>query len=455
MPRHRCWILLLAALAGCRARLEPYRWGLSPEADAQRVARFTDSDLQHKTERLFIEPDLNNDNYLSLRASEARAVPFLIRALDDPRTWTAVFATPGYKLTANSPFQRICDLLGSADGIGAAKPVARYLKHPDPRFRQHAARLLGILGTADCLEPLKVALADPERHVREAALSGVKRGLDKRHDPLFLDGVFAVVLPLLTDGKYEITGPAEVLAEIDIGRAAPILEGPAYFNAANPQLHGVLESLNRDDVKVPLAILLPLMKDIESHEWEYAQALLLYARNPDSAAEARIRWLLHSPSDSIADGAAGALEILAGIDPWEVVKDAWEERKFAALTQAQRYYYAVSEYHGEVCNGGHHQYFYNSAADHYVEAIAGLRAMALPGKAALLERALTAFAGGKPPVQWQARRDLVEGFQPPAEAVLERADNLYFESEKKPDERVEVALALWAVAHRDEFVKGR
>src|SRR5215472_3747846 len=164
MPRHRCWILLLAALVGCRARQEPYRWGLSPEADAQRVARFTDSDLQHKTERLFIEPDLNNDNYLSLRASGGRAVPFLIRALDDPRAWTAVFATPGYKLTANSPFQRICDLLCSADGIGAAKPVARYLKHPDSRFRQHAARLLGILGTADCLEPLKVALADPERH---------------------------------------------------------------------------------------------------------------------------------------------------------------------------------------------------------------------------------------------------------------------------------------------------
>ena len=452
----KVWCLaLILAPAGCRIAQEKYHWGASLENDRQRAAGLSDADLRRMVEGLYVEKDPDGASFMALRAAGVRAVPLLIRALDDPRTWNMTFPDPRYKLTVNSPFERIAGLLALADGIGAVKPAAKYLKHNDRWIRLHAASLLGGLATADCLEPVKLALADPDRLVRESALSGIRNGLGHRRDQTFIQGAFAAVLPMLNEGKYDTTTPAETLLAIDLARAVPILESPAYFSAANPQLSEVLSALNRGDVRVPRAILMPLMKQMEPREREYAKMLPLYARNPDAAAEAMFRSLVNSPSDSIAYEAAGALEILAGVEPWEVVKDGWEDRKFVALTQAQQYYMAVADYHGEVCNGGHRQYFYNSSAGHYGEAIAGLRAMGLAGKATILEKAAGAFAGGKPPLAWEPRRELVVAFARPAEAVLARADDAYFESEKKPRERVEVALALWTVAHRNEFVKPR
>ncbi len=453
MWRKVCPQVLVLALLGCGARPQQQIWGVDHAADAKLAARLSDADLQRMVERLFVEDD-RDDTYFGLRAAGQRAVPFLIRALDDPRTRTKVFRRGKYPVTT-SPFQRISNLLRWAGAVGAVKPLTSYLQHPNLEFRRQAVAVLAGLAAPDCLEPVKSALADSDRRIRQEALSGLNSGLERNTDPAFRDQIFAAVLPLLKDGRYDMTGPAQILAKIDVQRAIPILESRDYFNSANPQLRDVLEALNRDDVRVPLTVLMPLMKELESRGSDYAAALLLYARNPDSAAERTFRALLSSADEFVAGGAAEGLQIVKGVDPGSAIDEGWKDDKFAALTPAQQYYLAVSDYQAEVDNGGHRQYFYNSASDHNVETLQGLRAMGLARKAAILEYSQTAFPGGHAPTIWDLRRQIVTDFSGAEESVLSRADEQFYDSEKKPGERVTVALALWAVNHPQDFKKPR
>lgn len=430
------------------------------EAERKREsARFTDADLRRMVDRLFVEDDPGRVNFHGLLYAGARPLPYLLKALDDPRTSTMVFEKTGFDPIEMSPFGRICSLLDDLAPAEAAKPLARYLELPDPMFRRGAASLLARLGCAECLEPVKRALADKDRQVRESALSGLSRGLGKRQrDEKFLSGVFPVLVPLLNAGTYLTVSPAGVMMAADPVKAAPILESPRYCTVRNPQLREVLAALDREGVKVPREILLPLLAQLEplaikeSREGgTYAAALVLYANNPDDRAESRFRTLVHSPSSTIASTAARGLEVLAGIDPHGAVWDVYGKRGFAAMTGPQQFYFAVEIYRDEVNNGGHNQYFYNDDSDLYRIAIEGLRAMGAPSKAAILSEAARAFAPGRPAPTEAERRNQMEEFGPPQSRIFEMADQRFYKSENEPGGFLDVLLAQYALEHRRDF----
>jgi hypothetical protein len=429
------------------------------EADRKKESsRFTDGDLQRMVDRLFIEADPKRANFHGLLWAGRRPVPFLIKALNEPRTWTTVFFDKDY-LTGNSPFQRICDLLDNTAPAEAAKPLARYLEHPDPEFRRQAATVLGNIGASDCLEPVKKALADKDREVRQFAMIGLMNGLERQQrDETFVPGIYLALVPLLKTGVYSTEGPANVLTAIDVAKAVPILESPQYLVVSNPQLHEVLTALDRDGVKVRLATILPLLAELEglaikkkTREWDYAAALMLYARNPDDLAGNRFQVLTGSPSSTIAAAGARGLEILAGINASEAVGAIYQRRGFAAMTKPQRYYHAIEDYRDEVDNGGHSQYFYNSSGDIYETAIEGLRAIGATSKAAILSGAMRAFAPFPPATKNAERRDWMEAFRDPEDRIFAAADKSFNESEERPGERLDVLLTQYALQHRSDF----
>jgi len=363
-------------------------------------ARFTDADLQRMVDRLFVQDDPGRANFHGLLYAGARPLPFLLKALDDPRMSTIVFDKNGFDPIETSPFGRVCSLLDNLAPVEAAKPLARYLDHPDPKFRCQAVSLLALIGCGDCLEPVKKALTDGDHELRELALSGLKGGLARQQrDEKFASGVFPVLVPLLGAGTYSTVGPADVMMAADPVRAAPILESPRYFAVRNPQLREVLAALDHKDVRVPREILLPLLAQLEPlatkesrGESIYAAALILYANNPDDRAESRFWTLVDSPSSTIASTAAQGLKMLAGINPHNAVWDAYNKRGFVAMTKPQQFYFAIELYRDEVNNGGHNQYFYNDESDLYHVAIEGLRTIGAPSKAAILSDAAGAFA---------------------------------------------------------------
>jgi hypothetical protein len=443
-------IVLLTSLVACR---RPER------VDARAAAQVSDAELKAMVDRLFVDYDPERANFRTLMAAGDRAVPFLVQALGEPRTQTAVFK--GTRFDGTSPFDRICSLLSHANSAQAVDPLTQYLQHADPAFRGAAASVLARIGTVECLQPVKKALADPERRVREYCLGGIRGGLkDRRQSQAFLAGVFEAVAPLLKDGDYDPYGPANVLAAIDAGQAAPLLESPECFTTRNPQLRDVLKALNFEGHKTPHAILMPLLRELAPaaasngrRGLEFASALRLYARNPDADAEATFRGLLYAPNDSVATGAASALEILAGIDTARVMS-LGHDSKFAIMTTPQRYYFAVSEYHYEVCNGGHDQFFGNTAGNLYPTVVEGLWAMGASSKAAILDEALRAF-GMRPATDRTKRQAQMERLSGVADTIWRVADQQYYESEKKPGERIEVLLSLWAVGNRGDFERAR
>lgn len=142
-------------------------------AQRRKAAQYSDAELKRMVDRLFVKDDPGRANFDALLYAGTRPLPYLLKALDEPRTWTSVFPGNGPYSFSESPFSRICSLLRFLRPAAAVAPVARYLNHPSPEFRRNAAMLLASIGTKDCLEPVKKALADSDSQVREFTLIGL------------------------------------------------------------------------------------------------------------------------------------------------------------------------------------------------------------------------------------------------------------------------------------------
>ena len=251
-----------------------------------------DAEILQMVDRLFVQED-EDFNLDRLRLVGIRAAPFLIEALENPRTATARFRNTDFGFTARSPFERICHLLALTAPPEAVRTVARYIDHKDDHFRKQAALTLGNIGTSECAEPMLKALADEQDFVRSYAMMGIEQGMEaSRCTKDFLDTMFPALVRLLNrhDGSVSGRAPALLLA-IDAVRALPILLSPEYFTVENRELNYIVRALNAAGQKIPHDKLLPLLKAIEPfadeypHDYEYADALIAYAYNSDASAQ--------------------------------------------------------------------------------------------------------------------------------------------------------------------------
>jgi hypothetical protein len=104
----------------------------------------------------------------------------------------------------------------------------------------------------------------------------------------------------------------------------------------------------------------------------------------------------------------------------------------ARITQPERGLVAVYWLWGEVNNGGFDQYFFNSSGDDSEAALAGLREMGAPGAAALLERAMGAFPGGKPSTHREQRVALMAKLRKQAQGIWEQCDQRVLRAHGRP-----------------------
>ncbi|MBI5093385.1 MAG: DMP19 family protein [Candidatus Hydrogenedentes bacterium] len=96
------------------------------------------------------------------------------------------------------------------------------------------------------------------------------------------------------------------------------------------------------------------------------------------------------------------------------------------LTDTERKFLAADWLEGEVDNGGFDQYFFNPSGDNSMVALAGLREMGASGAAALLERAVAVFPGGKPPTDTAKRREMMEQIAARSGPVWEQCDSEFY-----------------------------
>jgi HEAT repeat protein len=391
-----------------------------------------------------------------LKLVGTKAVPFLIKALEKPKTAKIQFRKRGHALDAQSPFERLCDLLEPIGPPTAARPLAQYMHHRDEHFRKHAALALGNIGTSECIEPMLKALSDEDDYVRSYAMLGIRRGIEaKRCTKEFLDTMFPALTKLLNRDDSSISGTApELMLAIATDRALPILLSPEYFTVQNGQVHYIIRALNASGHKIPRETLLPFLHAVKRlvdkfpHDYEYAEALRAYAHNPDASAEDMFRAELKSANDEVQEAAADALGILLGVaQARDVVFETLANGGFDALSPPQKHYYAVFIYDAEVNNGGHAQYFVNSSGDHWKDAIEGLNAIGANARAKILEEA-TALFGSRGPSEDNGRRHRqLAGFSTKQDKTLDGLDNRYYSC----NEAVAALLAQYALDHKKHF----
>jgi hypothetical protein len=261
---------------------------------------------------LFV-PENSGHCYDRLKTAGNRAVPFLVSALKDSRVPTTAFDPPIPPGLPNfcSPLYRISDLLENSGSAESAAPFIGYLSDADPRFRKHGAWVLGGIGMENCIEPVKQILTGSDRGLRTSVMMGIGRALaNGRGAPEFFEAIRPCLVNLLkVEGPFGAGVPG-LLAQIDPRYAAPILLSPEQFSLENPELCNVIAALNQARCAIPHDLLLPLIAQLEpladqyQRSQELDEALLAYARNPDTQIEARLRGLLQSPIEEVQTGAA-------------------------------------------------------------------------------------------------------------------------------------------------------
>jgi len=417
----------------------------------------SDAEIQALVQGLFLSED-EDFNQERLKLVGSKAVPHLIDALADTVAVTARFPEGGHVIDAKSPFERICNLLESLHCPEAVAPLARFVDHADADIRKATALTLASIGTATAADAVIRLLADDDDYVRSYAMMGIERSIQsKRRAPEFLDTVFPALVALLDRKDGSVSGRApELLLLIDQERALPLLLSAEYFSTTNCQLQYILSALNRVEHPIPHDKLLPLLDKLAPlaneypHSYAYAEALIAFARNPDPTTEAHLRETLSSPTDEVREGAAKALQIFHNIDdPWAFVCQRIDEVGWDDLSVPQKLYIAVSVYNGEVNNGGHAQYFFNSGGNDYEWVLEGLQAIGASKRAAILAEVVNLFGPSGPSTDREERQRQLARMSPKQDAHIDQSDQDYYGC----DENVSVLLARYTIENPSHFTE--
>ncbi|MBC7856757.1 MAG: DUF4375 domain-containing protein [Pirellulaceae bacterium] len=326
----------------------------------------------------------------------------------------------------------------------------------DDDTRQRAALALGTIGTNECIEPMLIALSDENERVRTYAMMGIGRGIAAKNcTSEFLAAIFPALVRLLNLPDSVFGHASPLLLEMDRSRATPILLSPEYFTTTNRELHYLLKALNQYGCHVPHERLLTLLAELKPrvdnypHDYQYSEALIAYGLNPDDTAESWIRAELNSENKKVRHGAAEALELFNGLRPYSHICDIMEKSGFDALTDPQKYYYAVSNYGSQVENGGHSQYFWNSSGERWQSALAGLRAIGAAKRATILQEAAARFGADGPPIARMPRVIAVERMQAQVKKPFADLDDQFCSA----DEDFDVLLPLYAIDNKSHFTQ--
>lgn len=410
----------------------------------------SDQQIRKMVEDLFVEEE-GELSFQQLQLVGERAVPFLLTALDDPRTSTVMFGESCFPLGPSSPFKRISRLL---DPWKPAEAIERYndiLKLDDPHFRQWAALSLGNIGRRGCVSGVLKALQDEDFRVGASARAGIANGLlDEERDPEFLDPVFDFLAQSFS-GDPEVTTFRTMLA-IERERALEILNAREYLTDDSELFFDILRILNKEEIPIPHRILLPLIEDFESQPdfedqgSDYAKLLTALGIHPDDRADERFDRNSKSQNPRIRAAAARARALAVGIrDPYLDLA----EKESADLTQCERVYLAVCSYKSEVDNGGHAQYFVNSSGDSWKTALEGLRAMGDLARADILFEATRLFGSDGPPEENMLRHRKLAKFSNRKDRRLAELDSRFYALDKQT--QLDEFLWPYLMQNREQF----
>ncbi|VTR94950.1 pf14300 domain protein : PBS lyase HEAT domain protein repeat-containing protein OS=Planctomyces limnophilus (strain ATCC 43296 / DSM 3776 / IFAM 1008 / 290) GN=Plim_2746 PE=4 SV=1: DUF4375 [Gemmata massiliana] len=391
----------------------------------------------------------------------ARAVPSLLRALDDSlylQPYRGRYA-PGLPLES---LIRLLEPFAPAEMLGR---LVELVTHKDAKIRRAVAGMFGHLAALDVW--LTVS-RDPDEDVQRYALWGIDSALTaKRVTPEFAVGALDRVIELVDHSGSDsdiVRAAAKVAARLDPARALTEFLNLKRFTANNPRLYYLLKAANEHDIQLPPDRVSLLLIELRPKADEYfggcAIGYLLLQLARQKTDDAR-RWAEEVNSWSrpgsaggkyISRAAADALALLNGINnPTSVVLRRLETvRDVDLLTAPQSAYYVAWILDAEVCNGGFAQYFVNSSGDTAGRAVSAFETIGSLGHAAIVRRAVALFGKQGPATDREERHDQLAKMSAKQDAEMNQLATEYYDV----PEDVTVKLTNFANQHAEHFRDG-
>ena len=142
-------------------------------------------------------------------------------------------------------------------------------------------------------------------------------------------------------------------------------------------------------------------------------------------------------------------------DPWTVIDpvswtvniydgEAEYNNSLAPFSREQRYMLAILLYMGEVNNGGHDQFYFNSTGIVWKDALAGFRDMGLDQAVAILEESAQRM-GDNPSLDRETRQEQMDAYKP----TFDDLDDRFYDLQATGS--LDVAMQEYLAQHREAF----
>lgn len=372
-----------------------------------------------------------------LQESGERAVPSLIKALNDPRFLEHEEGPSGILFKPKeeqSPIEKVFQLIRNSSATEANQSVARLCFHESTVIRNEALHTLGSLGSNDGIATIERVLRKGDSRCVTRVMLGINECLlADRGSNLFREKVFAAVTEMIRYRTMELSSIAlrqtpNILFEIDVDRAKEVLLHNSVFFLGSANFNNLLVEFNENNILIPHEILDNIIKDLPPDaelETYYGNLLLSMAMTDHPLAANFVQNALSSENDRTLNGASKALLWCNKIpDPSKSLPKKINDS--LPLTSAESVFIAVENANWKVSNGGPLQLFQSEKET--VDAISGLKMMDGTAEARILEEGYRRYLNGD------------QEFDHLGQEFCSRAA------------KIRVKLAIFAVLNRSDFV---
>lgn len=340
------------------------------------------------------DPDIHDPAEIRLEKAGFKAVPALLKALDDPR---AIWERKGDHSLDSSPADRICNLLWRSAPRKLGERIGHLWNHPECHAYTLAIKSRAALGTAASSDWVVSILRDeshPESSLRSASAT---EGLDMAISNKWIET--GLIEALVDWARQNITESKEHPSDWAVkflnkqrpDEALELFKSDRLLSLDNNRnIHFVLDELNRRNVNIPADLVRAIVqKALTATEWPwkytFGSAIEALARiDPDEAIRIAESIMLDKEHNYAAMKILYKLRDLPESHRLEPPPDmSLNDDEQRLLKQFGDVIYAQSD----ISNGGLSQYFFNSNGDKWREHIVGFNAIGFPEGAAALEHA--------------------------------------------------------------------
>lgn len=340
----------------------------------------------------------------------------------------------------------ICRLLEIFDQDMPPPPAAAGLLSPFLRsehaaIRKKAALVIGSIGAGQSIPDLELAIKDQDHFVKTYALMGLQRAISGERIENSAKSRFYEFVEGINFNVFH--GIPRMLLGLDRERAVTRLLEPDLFSAKFKSVWGILDAFAKESVPVSREKLRDLIEEANKEPIEYpmgnvletALALLGQHRIEDDLPT--LERLVDHPNEDVSRGAIQGLYSYHRFfdmirNPWDVVDSVgWD-----ALTESERHICAIEQLVAEVNNGGFAQYYFNSAGNHWEDALNGLAAIGASKRHKLMAATIERFGHSKPSSVRTARTAQLSKVVRQEEDPFSKQDKFWLEAHDEPLDRL-------------------